>query len=68
MDNNDQQSSDANAIADALARTLVSPNEIDRNLEPANVVDGLFAIARALDRVAIALEKSNVDAKSQDSR
>ena len=40
-------------IADALSRiadgALVSVNELDANMDPANVVDGLFAIARALD-------------------
>jgi hypothetical protein len=56
MANNEQQSLDVNAVADALARTLISPNEADSNLEPANVVDGLFAIARALGRIATALE------------
>lgn len=43
-------------IANAIYETLISPNEIDRNLEAANVVDGLFAIARALHHVARALE------------
>ena len=35
---------------------LESPNELDRNSEPANVVDGLFAIAEALNGVARSLE------------
>lgn len=34
--------------AAALRDTFISPNEADSNLEPANVVDGLFAIARAI--------------------
>jgi len=38
--------------ADQLARSIEfvfhSPNEADSNLEPANVVDGLFALARAV--------------------
>ncbi len=34
--------------AQAIRETLTSPNEPDRNLEPANVVDALYAIARAL--------------------
>lgn len=34
---------------------FTSPNEGDRNGETANMVDGLFAIARALDRVADAV-------------
>jgi hypothetical protein len=36
------------AVAKAILDTLISPNEADQNLEAANVVDGLFAIARAL--------------------
>jgi hypothetical protein len=47
------------AIAEALIRVLESPNESDSNLENANIVDGLFAIARALDRVAFAIEHKN---------
>ena len=43
-------------IARALLSVLMSPNELDSNLEPANVVDGLFAIARALDRIGKRLE------------
>jgi hypothetical protein len=39
-------------IADAIRETLISPNESDSNLERANVVDGLFAIARAISRLA----------------
>ena len=35
-------------IASAMRDTLISPNELDRNLEPANVVDALAAISRAL--------------------
>jgi hypothetical protein len=48
--------------ADALhmiARCLESPNESDSNGENANVVDGLFAIARSLDRVAMAFHDMN---------
>jgi hypothetical protein len=36
----------------AVAAALVSPNEDDANGEPANVVDGLFAIARAIAYLA----------------
>jgi hypothetical protein len=46
-------------IAEAIKATLISPNEADRNLEAANVVDGLFAIARGLHHVADALERFN---------
>lgn len=38
--------------ADALRATLISPNEADSNMEPANVVDGLFAIARSITGLA----------------
>jgi len=40
----------------AIRETLISPNELDRNMEPANVVDGLFTIARTIDRLAKAIE------------
>jgi hypothetical protein len=43
-------------LAEALRETLISPSECDSNLEPANVVDGLFAIARALLAVAKGIE------------
>jgi hypothetical protein len=43
--------------ADMLRATLISPNVWDSNGEPANVVDGLFAIARALAAVADALNR-----------
>ena len=40
----------------AIAAGLISANEADTNGEPANVVDGLFAIARAIDRLAEAVQ------------
>lgn len=43
-------------LTEAIRATLISPNETDSNLEPANVVDGLYAIARALNRIAEAIE------------
>jgi hypothetical protein len=43
---------DTDPPAVAIAAGLISPNETDSNGEPANVVDGLFAIARAIDRLA----------------
>lgn len=42
-------------LEQAIREVFVSPNESDRNMEPANVVDGLFAIARALRDVAEAI-------------
>jgi hypothetical protein len=41
----------SDATARAMTEALVSPNETDANLEPANVTDGLFAIARSIDRL-----------------
>jgi hypothetical protein len=41
----------------AVAAGLVSASEADANGEPANVADGLFAIARALDRLAGAVAR-----------
>jgi len=45
-------------LAHAIYEAFISPNEADRNLKRANVVDGLFAVARAIDRLAIAIEQS----------
>jgi hypothetical protein len=42
-------------IADALYDSLLSADAEDRTGESANVVDGMFAIARSLDLVARAL-------------
>jgi hypothetical protein len=43
-------------IAKAIHANLTSVNCLDSNLEPANVVDGLFAIAKALENAAFALK------------
>lgn len=48
---------EVNQISQAIYHVLESPNECDRNLEPANVVDGLFAIARSLVGVAAAIDR-----------
>ena len=53
-------------IARALEYVFVSPNELDRNWEPANVVDGLFAIAGALDRIGKRLEVAQIKEHSND--
>jgi hypothetical protein len=45
-------------LVNAINATLISPNEADQNLEPANVVDGLFAIARAIHDVAEAIRET----------
>lgn len=44
------------ALSSVLGGVFVSPNESDRNLEPANIVDGLFAISRSINRLAKAVE------------
>lgn len=46
--------------SDAIWGTLQSPNEADSNLESANVVDGLFAIARSITRLAKVIEGEDV--------
>lgn len=48
------------SIVDAIESTLISPNESDSNGECANVVDGLFRIARAIDRLASAVQGVDV--------
>lgn len=58
------ESSDAK-IAAAIRDVLVSPNEADSNFEHANVVDGLFAIARALNKIAYEMELNRLDGKQE---
>ena len=48
---------DDDTIQEAIREVFISPNEEDRNSEPANVVDGLFAIARSLSAVAESLDR-----------
>ena len=48
-------------LATAIHAVLESPNEADRNGETANVVDGLFAIARALEHLADVFESQRYD-------
>ncbi len=45
-----------NEVSEALLAVGISPNEADSNLEAANIVDGLYAIARAVNRHAEATE------------
>jgi hypothetical protein len=40
----------------SLRAVFESPNECDSNFENANVVDGLFAVARAIHHLAEVLE------------
>jgi hypothetical protein len=45
----------ADKLAEAVWGTFRSPNESDSNFEPANVVDGLFHVARAIERLGLAV-------------
>lgn len=50
-----------NEIADTLQEIFQSVNESDGNGEAANVVDGLFAISRAILKLADAVEQHGSD-------
>jgi hypothetical protein len=56
----------SNGVAEAIKVTLISPNESDSNLEAANVVDGLFAIARAIQRLADVVEHAHASHQRED--
>lgn len=45
-------------ITDAIDANFTSVNESDSNFEPANVVDGLFAVARAIRYLADTIAKN----------
>ena len=48
------------STADAIARTLGSPNECDSNLENANVVDVLSSLSRSTRQIANAITPMGV--------
>jgi hypothetical protein len=50
--NQPEPSYDPRPIALALTHALISTSEADRIGEPANLVDAVFALSRALDRLA----------------
>jgi hypothetical protein len=52
-------------VAEAIVETLISPNEADRNMEAANVVDALFAIARGLNAIAVSIEAVVTEMEAQ---
>ncbi len=66
MTSRSQPSVHAGDISRALASTLISPNESDSNGESANVVDGLFAIARAIHHLAGAVEGAGTPALTDE--
>lgn len=45
--------------AKAIRDALISPNEYDSNGETANVVDGLFALARAIRKLTETIQEMN---------
>ena len=55
-------------VAAVLHGALVSPNETGSDTEPANVVDGLFAIARAIGQLASTMTKCAEKADSRAER
>ena len=57
------RTSPMSATADAIIRTLESPNVSDTNLENANVVDVIAALASATRRVADAITPIAVPAQ-----
>jgi hypothetical protein len=50
---------DTDSVTTAIGRAFITPNESDSNGEPANMVDGLFAIARAIGDLAAAIRDSS---------
>jgi hypothetical protein len=54
-------SGQVDALAAAIRSVFISANESDSNLEPANVVDGLYMIARSIEKLAIAVEEATLD-------
>jgi hypothetical protein len=53
-------------IAETIRQVFESPNEMDQNGECANVVDGLFAIARALQSVAWEIGELRLSQKEKE--
>lgn len=52
-------------IIDSINECLISHHEHDRKGESANVVDALFAIARALDNIAATITRTAESPKIQ---
>jgi hypothetical protein len=46
-------------VALAITHSLISTSEADRLGESANLVDAVFAVARALDHLASAISEAN---------
>ena len=61
-----EPSADVRALAKALSAVFVSPNESDSNGEAANVVDGLYAIARSISWLAEVIEKMGKESEDEE--
>jgi hypothetical protein len=57
---------DKDEMADALWEVFVSHVELNEEGNPANITDGLFEIARALNRIAAALERPENQMKASE--
>jgi hypothetical protein len=53
-------------VAQALLDTMISPNCLDSNFESANVVDGLYEVARAIRFAATELADAIRGQRQQD--
>lgn len=47
---------DTDKLARAIEFALTSPNEMDSNMETANIVDGVYRLARAIEHLAKAVD------------
>ena len=53
-------------LTDAVMTTLRSASEVDSGGDAANLVDGLFAIARSIDRLADAVDRLADEYEDED--
>lgn len=51
--------SDIGDICEMIKLTLTSPNCLNRNLEPVNIVDGLYRVADALYKISEAINNTS---------
>jgi hypothetical protein len=55
------------APRDDVGSCSATPNESDRDGEPGNIVEGLFAIARAIDDLTAAIQKAAITRMIEDN-
>lgn len=58
----------AERLAQTIASVFTTPDRVDSNMENANVVDGLYAIADSIRRLAEAIEYRNDDPDKFNTR